>query len=131
MTIALSSVALVDDVAAELGSQEVVDSLETVTSNASSAMQWALDEALWHLRNRVPPIADSDLADVTELKMIVVYGAIARLYRQNITTGMGDDVSSAKHDIYNKMFSQRLSSLRPTLAASMVAAPASIALHRR
>jgi hypothetical protein len=62
---------------------------------------------------------------------VVVYGAIARLYRNNITTGTEEDVSAAKHKIYQRLFESSVSALRPTVQGSYVSGGRSIAFSRR
>ena len=51
------------------------------------ARQLTLDDLLDRLKNRVPPIHETDLIDLEELRIPCVYGAVARLYRRKMTTG--------------------------------------------
>lgn len=135
MTINIESVATDADLAGELGSEEALENLVTDPgadpSTTLIARQNALGEVLDGLRNRVPPIVDSELSDVTELHRVVVYGALARLYRNNITTGDEADVSAAKHKIYQRLFESALGALRPTLSGSYVSGGRSIQFSRR
>lgn len=91
----------------------------------------ALDDVIDHLRNRTPPVLEANLADVSELRIAVRDGALARLYRQNMTTGDGEDVNARKAKDYQAAFMSAVNRLRPTLSGQLKAGPASIALHRR
>ena len=93
--------------------------------------QLAFDDILYQLRNRVPPIQEGDLAVITELKIAVVYGAIARLYRDNMTTGGGDDINHSKAKHYQAMYKERVHQLRPSVANQKTGGPSGIAFHRR
>ena len=129
------STADVDDVATDL---DITDEIGEVpfgrlardSSDGQKARQRALDDVLDKLRNRVPPIRETDLSDISELRFVVVYGAVARLYRSSMTTGDGSDVNSAKFQFYNKQYERRSDELRPTVTGNRIAAPASIKLNR-
>jgi hypothetical protein len=135
MTIHVDSVASDADLAAELGSQSALDNLlsdpTAIPSAATRARELALADVIDHLRNRTPAVHAGDLSDLTELGPAVIYGALARLYRNNMVTGDGEDISANKHKLYQRMFESRLSALRPTLYASLVSASASIQFSRR
>ncbi len=135
MAIEVESVATDADLAGELGSAEALDNLvtdpEADPSTTLVARQNALRDVVDGLRNRVPPIYDSELSDVTELSRVVVYGALARLYRNNITTGTEEDVSAAKHKIYQRLYESALGALRPSLNGAFVAGGRSIQFSRR
>jgi hypothetical protein len=135
MIIDVDSVASNADLATELGSQSALDNLLTdpaaIPSPATQARELALADVIDHLRNRTPPVLAGDLSDVTELGPAVICGALARLYRNNMVTGDGDDISANKHKLYQRMFESRLSALRPTLQASLKSASASIQFSRR
>lgn len=92
------------------------------------ARQLTLDDLLDRLKNRVPPIHETDLIDLEQLRIPCVYGAVARLYRRAMTTG--DDVFSVKHRFYIKDYDRRVADLRPTVTGGRVAAPSSIKTHR-
>jgi hypothetical protein len=135
MSIDVEGVATDADLAGELGSDEALLNLVTDPdadpSTTLIARQRALGEVLDGLRNRTPPVYEADLSDVTELSRVVVYGAIARLYRNNITTGTEEDVSAAKHKIYQRLFESSVNALRPTVQGSYVSGGRSIAFSRR
>lgn len=135
MAIDVETVASDADLANELGGTEALQNLvkdpEADPSNTLVARRNALNEVVDSLRNRTPPIYDSELSDVTELSRLVVYGAISRLYRNNITTGTEEDVSFAKHKLYQKLFESSMTSLRPTLSGVLVGGSRSIQFSRR
>jgi len=135
MTINVDSVASTADLVSELGSQAALDNLmKDPTENPSAATKArtaALAEVLSHLRNRTPPVLEADLSDVTELAPVVVYGALARLYRNNIVVGDNEDVSANKYRIYQKLFESTLTGLRPTVQALLKAGSATIQFSRR
>lgn len=135
MTIDVDSVCSSADLVAELGSQAALDNLvkdpAADPSPVAQARQLALAEVLDHLRNRTPPIFDGDMSDVTELGPAVVYGAIARLYRNNIVVGDNEDVSANKHKLYQRMFESRLQALRPTVQSAFRSGSATIQFSRR
>jgi hypothetical protein len=131
--ITAASVATVQMLKDELGSDEALANL-TPSSDADAptkAIQAALDDVVYMLKNRVPPVLERDLRDVTELKIPVVYGALMRLFRQNITTGDEKDVNARRARDYQAMYDQRVATLRPTLISCEIASPATIAFHRR
>lgn len=135
MAIDVDSVASDADLVAELGSADALNNLlrdpTADPTAATQARRLALLEVLDHLRNRTPPVLEAYLGNVAELSSTVVYGAIARLYRNNIVTGDNEDISANKHRLYQKMFEARMAGLRPTLQASLQSASASIAFNRR
>jgi hypothetical protein len=131
MTIAIADVATHVDLANEVGSKSALDNLLNDTMSAKKALELTLADVVDHLRNRTPPIGESDIADVTQLRRVVVEGTLARLYRSNITTGDGEDVSSVKHKIYQRAYENTLAALRPDLTGGAVPASFSIAFHRR
>ena len=101
------------------------------TEAGKDARQLALDDILYQLANRVPPIQEGDLAFITELKIATVYGAVARMYRNRITTGDNDDVNFTKSKLYQKLFDSRSGQLRPQVSNQQLAGPSSITVHRR
>lgn len=130
MTVTIASVATSQDVANELGGQAALDNLTSESFTIKHVLDLTLADVLDSLVNRTPPVRDSDIQDPTQLKKSVVFGACARLYRNNITTGEGD-VSSAKHKIYQRQYESILSSLRPTVGGVVAASSWSIPMHRR
>jgi hypothetical protein len=123
-------VALDSDIEDELG-EDVFERLIDDATDGLKARTHALEDVEYELNNRVPPIRPGEVSDLSELKRVVVYGACAHLYKANLTTGSGDDINSAKHDLYREDFMKRLVNLRPTVGTQLRAASSTIALHRR
>lgn len=131
MTIALSDVATRKDVANELGGDTELDRLCNDSADVMRAMALALEEVLYSLRGRTPPIYEGDVADPTELRRVVALRAAARMHFANMTTGGGDDICARKHSILQKQYESELASLRPTVGGAIAAPAFSIPMHRR
>jgi hypothetical protein len=135
MTIDVDMVCSNADLVAELGSQAALDNLvkdpTADPSAATQARELTLAEVLDHLRNRTPPVLAGDMSDAAELGPTVVYGAIARLYRNNIVVGDNEDVSANKHKLYQRMYESRLQALRPTVYSAFKGGSATIQFSRR
>ncbi len=132
MSISISQVAAESDLIAELGSSAALGNITSDTFTAAEALALTLTDVLYELLNREPPVRESDISQPTELKRPVVLGTLARLYRNQITRGDGEDVASAKHKIFRDQYNATVSSLRPTVALGLaVAAPFGIVMHRR
>ena len=131
MTISLETVATDRGLQDELGGSAQLENLSTETSTPKLARTLALRDVLAHFANQVPPVFEADFAVPAELTSVVTYGALARMYRNNITTGDGQDVNAAKHKIYKGLYDSGLASLRPTVGYALKASGPSIALHRR
>jgi hypothetical protein len=95
---------------------------------ATIPRQTALDVTLGHLRKRRPPIEAEDLADVTELKTAVCYGALEILYRGSIQHEDSPNVARAKS--FGKMFADELTSLQPSVHEGSTASSLSIRMSR-
>lgn len=129
-TLDVTDIATSEDLANEIGGNAALDNLGGI-GVVQAALCAGLDDVVDDLRNRVPPVRESALADITELRLATMYGALERLYRQNSTTGAEDDINSKKSRDYAKMRDHAVSRLRPTLIGAVKAGPASITLHRR
>lgn len=117
-----------EDEITEKGLQDLV----TDSDDGLKARQLALDDVLYQLANRVPPIAESDLSDLAaELKIPCVYGACARLYRNNMTTGQPEDFNHMQWKAYHKQYEMRVDNLRPTVSGGLRGAPGAIQLFRK
>ena len=127
----VEDVATDEDLHQEIGGVDALRNITSETNTAKQARQSALADVLFHFANQSPPIAEHDFIAPAELNRVVKFGALARLYRNNMTTGGGEDVHGAKARMFQKMYEGALGSLRPTVGASAKAAPMSIALHRR
>jgi hypothetical protein len=98
-------------------------------TSAREARQSMFDSVLRRLKLQTPPIVESDLADVTELRDVVAYGTLAELYA-NASTGP-DDVFHAQSRRYERMYQAELQGLKPTVTLFQVAAPMSVPFDRR
>lgn len=115
----------------EIGGRDQLANLLETPADRKRIRERVLDDALFALKNRVPPIRESDLVDITELQRIVTFGALAALYRQNITIGNRDDVSANMESRYRAMYDSQLQALRPTVSGGAQAGPATVTLIRR
>lgn len=116
--------------AAELGGADPLANLVSSVSDRKALRTRVLDDVLFALENRVPPICESDLTDITQLRRAVTYGSLAALFRQNITIGNRDDVASNMEQRYRAMYESHMNALRPTVNGGVKAGPSSIALFR-
>ncbi len=125
----VNSVATDKDLTNEIG-EGAFARLAPDTADGQDARQRAFDDVLDQLANRVPAVRETDLSDLSELNVVVVYGAVSRLYRSSITTGDSSDVNSAQAKFYHKQYERRVDDLRPTITGSRIAAPGSIKFNR-
>jgi hypothetical protein len=79
----------------------------------------ALRDVVKFLERRTPPIVEGQLSDLTELKDVVCYGALARLYRNAMTED--GDVYSVLWREFDDKFASELGSLRLTLEGTVSA----------
>lgn len=130
-TIAIDDVCTEADLEQEVGGSAVLQSLipSEWSGSAQKAREDALDDVVRALRRRTPPIREADLADVTELKMAVKFGALERLYRLAMTTS--GSVHAEHRRLYSDRFSDEVNGLSPTLTDDTRGAVMSIAFHRR
>lgn len=116
-----------EDLEDELGEKEVA-TLVADADDGEQVRQLAFDDVLDQLLNRVPPIRETHLTTMSELKITIVHAACARLYRRNVTTSEGRSAAMAKH--YQKEYLRRVRDLRPTITGLRLGAPAGIRVHR-
>lgn len=121
-----------EQLADEIGGTEELENVLPTSFAGSSEKprQKALDDVLKALSRRTPPIRESDLQYVTELRDAVTYGALERIYRA-ATTGPDSPFSAlARH--YERKFQAETLGLTPTLALDGARGSAfSIAMERR
>lgn len=130
MTLALSSVATEKDLRDRIGGAVELDNIVSDAFSAKNALQLALADVTNNLKNRTPPVLDTDLVDPTELKTCVVLRAAALLYLSRVTTE--DGVQAFKHRTYQRDYDAAMSSLRPTVGGGVKAASGfTITMHRR
>ncbi len=124
----VGSIVTDSDLSEEVGDGEFAR-IAPKTNDGLSARQLTLNDLLSRIKNRAPPVHETDLIELEELRIPCVYGAIARLYRKSMTTG--DDVFSVKFKHYMGEYNRRVADLRPTVTGGRIAAPSSIATFRR
>ncbi len=130
-TIDVNTVLTDSDIEDEITEKGLAD-LVTDSDDGLKARQLALDDVLYQLANRVPPVAEADLSNLAaELKIPCVYGACARLYRNNMTTGDPADFNHMQWKSYHREYEMRVQDLRPTVAGGLRAAPSAIQLFRK
>ncbi len=100
-------------------------------TDCERARQRAFDRVIAALARRTPPIREGDLARMAELRDAVIYGALAILYSQAMTTGDEDALFTSKRDYYDKRFADEIAGLTPTLAGDLRGATQSFAVERR
>ena len=96
--------------------------------SAAQARQQVLSEVLSMLRMRRPPILESDLADLTELKLVVCFGTLAMLYMGAATNEESPYLKKAKH--FSERYATERSSLQPTVLAGATASNISAWMSR-
>ena len=95
---------------------------------ATIVRQQALDDVLEALAKRRPPIRETDLLDVTELKRPVAFGALHRLYTGQIQHEDSPNVAKAKH--YCKAYEGAMAALQPSVLQGATASSLSVRMHR-
>lgn len=95
---------------------------------AKPARQEAFDHVLRTIKARRPPILESDLVDVTELKLPVVFGALEIVYRSAIEHE--ESPNKAKAKAFGDKFAAELSALQPSVSAGSTASSMSIRISR-
>ena len=85
------------------------------SENSLPARQYALDRVLDYLRRKVPPIYWSDLADPTELHLVIKYGAAEHLYQLAMSTAQTSDVFAEQRRLWAEKFDEAISSIALTL----------------
>lgn len=131
-TVDVDSVATDADLVEELGDETILNRILPKSSKDSRPFRKkALEATTKALSRRTPPIRDSDLSDVTELRDCVVYGALARIYASNMTSGSEDALFTAKAQEWSDAYDNELEALQPTLGDEVRGPSMSITVHRR
>ncbi len=132
MSLELDSVCSHTEVEGEVGGRTQLELVQPDKTVIDASRADALAKVLQHLQNLQPPVYEGDIAVPGELKWVVLYGTLARTYRQAITTD--GDTNTTKAAMYQRMYGEQLSALKPTVnAGERVKAPpsGSIAINRR
>lgn len=133
MTIAIDDVCTEEQLREHLGGQ-TIDSTGLKPrgwDTCEPARQSALDAVLLALRSRTPPIRDTDLADPTELRQCVLYGAKAQLYELAMTSAADGALFLEKWRIAHRQYNDALRSLAPTLVDGLRGPALSFSYTRR
>jgi hypothetical protein len=96
--------------------------------SGANARQQALDDILATLKQRRPPIRDTELADLTELKPAVCYGALAILYQGAATHE--DSPHMVRGKSYASRFASEKQALQPSVMLGSTASSLSIRMSR-
>lgn len=131
MTIPVDDVCTHQDLADEIGgTTALADLLPADWSGASTkARERALADVLRVLAKRSPPVRAADLADVTELKAAVAYGAAEFLYRWAATTP--DSIHESRRKLYSDLYEGEIEGLAPTLIDDLRGTVNTITVSRR
>lgn len=100
-------------------------------TDAEPARQQALDDTLEALRRRTPPILESDLAAITELRRAVQYGAEMWLLYHSLTGASADSVLAFRYSEAKKRFANEINGLTPTLTGGLRGSTYSFQVSRR
>lgn len=130
MTIPVDTVATDGDLYAEVaGASWLASAMPKGETSFVSARSRALEDVLDHLRNRTPPIRESDIAIPAELRRAVVYRALQIICR-NAMTGEGDVWYVRARD-FGREYEGAIARLRPTVGGGLVGTPISFTISRR
>jgi len=93
-----------------LGIERLSELTKSMDESSSLAVrQRALEDVLFILEKRTPPIYASSINAPSQLLRAVTYGALERLYREAMTNEK--DVFGTKRVIYEKRFTSEVSTL--------------------
>lgn len=133
MTIDLEDVCTEAQLAEHLGVQ-TIDSIGLKPrgwDTCEPARRAALDKVIAALKSRTPPIRDTDLADVTELRNAVLFGAKAHLYELAMSSATEGALFLEKWRIAHKQFTDEVRGLAPTLTDGIRGPAMSFSYARR
>jgi hypothetical protein len=87
-----------------------------------------LEDVLTMLKQRRPPIRDTELTDLTELKQAVCFGTLATLYQGAATHEDSPHVARAKS--YLSMYAGEKAALQPSVSLGATSSNISVRLIR-
>ncbi len=99
--------------------------------SAEPARQYALDRVMAALARRTPPIREADLADKTELRVAVLFGAAEHLHMLSASSGSDAELFAFKAKEFGKRFDAEVNGLTPTLVGGLRGSTYSFAISRR
>lgn len=137
MTIAIDTVCTHAQLCDEVGGTEILEAVltqqleeeATASDRTEGIREAALAEVMDSLRVRVPPVLESDLYDVTQLRRAVIWNSLMRIYGMAMA-GEGDAFHIRWSD-YRKRYQSEITSLKPTVSGGVVSSVFSIAMERR
>lgn len=101
---------------------------ETGEKTAKKPRQTVLNIVLNSLKKRRPPILAEELADLSELKMVVCYGALEIVYQGAVDHDASPNLVRAKR--MGTKFADELTSLQPSIRAGATASSLSVRFSR-
>lgn len=125
-TISIANVATEADIA-DTGfggsTTRMYDLLPEGVSDLTTHRTKALEATMKHLKRRIPPIRDADIADPTDLRDAVCYHALAQLYEDAMSTAGLDDAFRKKAEWWRDRWSSEVGAMNPTLGDDVRGAP--------
>jgi hypothetical protein len=122
------------DLIDELGSERALRQILPVEPDnaedpTKTIREQAYRDVLRSLLKRTPPILESQLSDIVELKSAVVFGTLLRLYRSSMSNP--DDLFGTLWKEYESKFRSEVTHLRVTVDGVASVDVASISMFRR
>lgn len=117
-TIAIADVASEADVA-DTGfggsTTRMYDLLPEGVADLTTHRTKALEASMKHLKRRIPPIVDADIADPTDLRDAVCYHALAQLYEDAMSSADLGDAFRKKAEWWRSRWESEIAALNPTI----------------
>lgn len=131
MAINVEEVVTHDQLADEVGGAAALAQLlpDEWAGDSTKARQSALDRVVAALGRRAPPIRETDLRDVTELKRAVLLGSAEHVFRMGMHAP--DDAFGSRQRVYERDFWSEVNALQPTVNDGGQGAVMSIGFYRR
>ncbi len=120
------------DLVDEVGSERKLCKLAPASTGSDPTheiRQSVLRDVFRALARRTPPITESMISVPSELKAVVVYGSLMRLYRGAMTAD--GDIHSVLYRDFKKAFASEMTSLRLTVDGGASVDALSIPMFRR
>lgn len=133
MTISIDDVCTHAELVAHVLSSRALAELlpDEARGSSTQARQNALDAVLAALRRRSPPIRESDIDDVSDLRTAVILGAMRELHFAAIVTASEGDRHWAKWKTYRDRFDDEISGMDIRVGGGAEGAPSSFSVERR
>lgn len=101
------------------------------SGDSAPARKHALARVLRELERRRPPVFESEITELEDIKHAVLYAAAAHLYRLNITEGGDTPVFAVQAKNFEQLFRGEMDSMQITVPGGEEVASAGIAVVRR